>query len=344
MRILVLGGTAFLSAEIARQALTSGHDVTCLARGTISSPPDGATWVRADRSEGKAAYAPVAGRSDPDGWDAVIDVSRDPVQAREALEALAGSTRHWTFVSSCSVYADHSVAGASEDAQVLPPLAPGTELSMENYGEAKSAIESWTWELAGAKAHLCRAGLIGGPGDGSDRYGYWPARFARDDDPVLVPDIPADATQIIDVRDLAAWILTAAEKGTVGALNAVGEPVPFAAYLEESRQLADADSEVVVAPEDWLASHGANYWAGPDSLPLWLPAGHDGFAARSNDAARAAGLRLRPWMDTLRDTLTDERRRGLGRERKAGMSAETERRIVSEYRAEASVGQADGAA
>ena len=168
-------------------------------------------------------------------------MSRDPGQAREALEALAGSARHWTFVSSCSVYADHSVAGAAEDAGVLAPLAPGTELSAGNYGEAKAAIEHWTTELAGDRAHLCRAGLIGGPGDGSDRYGYWPARFARDADPVLVPDIPTDATQIIDVRDLAAWILTAAESGTTGALNAVGEPVPFAAYLEESRQLAEGD-------------------------------------------------------------------------------------------------------
>ena len=102
---------------------------------------------------------------------------------------------------------------------------------------------------------------------------------------------------------------------------------------------------VVAAPEDWLASHGANYWAGPDSLPLWLPPGHEGFATRSNDAARAAGLRLRPWMDTLRDTLADERRRGLGRERKAGMSPETERRLgVRSSPAEASAGPADGAA
>ena len=334
MRILVLGGTAFLSAEIARQAVASGHHVTCLARGTASAPPDGATWLRADRSHGAAAYAGASvGAASGGGWDAIIDVSRDPRQAREALEALAGSTRHWTFISSCSVYADHSVAGAGEDAAVLAPLPPGTELSAGNYGEAKAAIEHWTTELAGDKAHLCRAGLIGGPGDGSDRYGYWPARFARDADPVLVPDIPTDATQIIDVRDLAAWILTAAGNGTTGALNAVGEPVPFAAYLEESRQLADGSAEVVAVPEDWLASHGANYWAGPDSLPLWLPPGHEGFATRSNAAARAAGLRTRPWMDTLQDTLADERRRGLGRERKAGMSPATERRILSEYRA-----------
>lgn len=338
MRILVLGGTAFLSAEIARQAVAAGHDVTCLARGTQSAPPDGATWLQADRSQGTAAYAGAlaaagtgAAGVDAARWDAVIDVSRDPVQAREALEVLAGAARHWTFVSSCSVYADHSVPGAAEDAVLLPPLAAGTALSPDNYGEAKSAIESWTRELAGDKAHLCRAGLISGPGDSSDRYGYWPARFARDSEPVLIPDIPTDATQVIDVRDLAAWVLAAAAAGVTGALNAVGETVPFAAYLEESRQLAEGQTDVVAVPAEWLAAHGVNYWSGPDSLPLWLPPGNEGFAARSNDAARAAGLRIRPWMDTVRDTLADERLRGLGRERKAGLSPETERRLLRAF-------------
>jgi nucleoside-diphosphate-sugar epimerase len=330
MRILVLGGTAFLSAEIARQALDAGHEVTCLARGTAAATPAGARWLQADRSAGKAAYADAANT----GWDAVVDVSRNPEQAREALEVLAGTSRHWTFISSCSVYADHSVAGAAEDAALLPPLAAGTGLTMDNYGEAKAAIEHRTRELAGDKAHICRPGLIGGPGDSSDRYGYWPARFARDQEPVLIPDIPSDPTQVIDVRDLAAWVLAAAGAGITGTLNAVGETVPFAAYLEEARQLSDEEAEVVAVPGEWLAEHGANYWAGPDSLPLWLPPGQDGFLARSNDAARAAGLRLRPWMDTVRDALADERQRGLGRERKAGLSPETERRLLREYRAE----------
>lgn len=334
MRILVLGGTAFLSAEIVRTALAAGHHVTALARGTVAPPPDGATWLRADRSDGAGAYAPARAAAPAGGWDAVVEVSRHPGQAREALEALAGSARHWTFISSLSVYADHSRAGAAEDAALLAPLAPATEPSPETYGEAKAAIEQWTAELAGGRAHICRAGLIGGPGDGSDRYGYWPARLARDGDPVLVPDIPADATQVIDVRDLAAWVLLAAEAGVTGALNAAGDPVPFAAYLQEARDLAAGTAGVVAAPADWLVAHGVNYWAGPESLPLWLPPGHDGFATRSSAAARVAGLLTRPWPVTLRDTLADERRRGLDRDRRAGLSPDTERRLLREFQAE----------
>ncbi|WP_255769525.1 NAD-dependent epimerase/dehydratase family protein [Pseudarthrobacter sulfonivorans] len=325
MRILILGGTAFLSAEIARQAVAAGHDVTCLARGSAAEPPAGARWVKADRSLGAECYADAAG-----DWDAVIDVARNPVPAAEALAALAGRTGHWTFVSSCSVYADHATPNDDEYAALLQPLAPGAESTPENYGESKSAIENETLSATGGNAHLCRAGLIGGPGDRTDRYGYWPARFARDNRAAVVPDIAAHATQVIDVRDLVLWILTAAERSVTGPLNAVGDPVQFGDYLDEARTAAGYTGEVLAAGEDWLVARGVDYWSGPDSLPLWLPPGHDGFCTRSNDAAKAAGMVTRPWQQTLADTLADERRQGLARRRKAGLTPATEARLAEE--------------
>ncbi|MEV4950702.1 NAD-dependent epimerase/dehydratase family protein [Paenarthrobacter nitroguajacolicus] len=328
MRILVLGGTAFLSAEIARQAVEAGHEVTCLARGSSTSPPDGVTWVRSDRAAGATAFAEIDGR-----WDEVVDVSRDPVQARVALDVLGPSAAHWTFVSSCSVYADHSVPDADENAALLEPLPEGQAGTPETYGESKSAIEQMTLAAVGENAHIVRAGLIGGPGDGTDRYGYWPARFAANTDTVLVPDIPDDATQIIDVRDLAAWILQSAEEGLTGIYNALGEVVRFEDYIVES-QRAVGTPDFVVPDVDWLVQHGVEYWSGPDSLPLWLPSGHDGFQARSNRAARERGMVLRPWQDTLAATLEDERARGLDRERKAGLSRETEQRLVALWQLE----------
>lgn len=325
MRILVLGGTAFLSAEIARQAVAAGDDVTCLARGSVAAPPRGVAWLKSDRSLGVNAYTDVA----KEDWDAVIEVARDPVPASEALHALAHRAAHWTFVSSCSVYADASVPGAGEDAALLPALAPGTPSTPENYGESKVAIEEATLQAADGKAHLCRAGLIGGPGDGSDRYGYWPARFARDMKPVLVPAIDDAPMRVIDVRDLAAWILLAAKRGITGAMNALGDQIRFGDYIEAARQEAGHSGAVVPAAETWLAEQGVGYWAGPDSLPLWLPPGHEGFMARSNQAAVDAGLRLRPWQETLAGTLADERQRGLDRPRKAGLSPETEARLLA---------------
>ncbi|MGM9470897.1 NAD-dependent epimerase/dehydratase family protein [Pseudarthrobacter sp. YS3] len=325
MRILILGGTAFLSSEIARQAVADGHQVTCLARGSAAEPPEGAEWIQTDRSLGANAYDGAGGV-----WDEVVEVARDTVQAADALAALAPRTGHWTFVSSCSVYAGHSTPGAAEDADLLPPLPAGTASTPENYGESKSAIEQATLAAAGDKAHLCRAGLIGGPGDATDRYGYWPARFARDNGPAVVPDIAGHPTQVIDVRDLARWILEAAEQGVTGALNAVGDQVPFGDYIAVAGTASGYQGDVLTAPEAWLVEQGIDYWAGPDSLPLWLPPGHEGFCSRSNLAARAAGLATRPWQDTVADTLLDERTRGLGRHRKAGLSPATEARLAGE--------------
>ncbi|CAM3214352.1 NAD dependent epimerase/dehydratase family protein [Arthrobacter ulcerisalmonis] len=324
MRILILGGTAFLSAEIARQAVAEGHQVSCLARGNSQRPPDGATWLSADRTLGTDAYAAAAAEE----WDAVVEVARDPVFAAGALESLADRAAHWTFVSTSSVYADHSVPQEDESASLLPPLAAGTPVTAETYGAAKAAIEAATLAATGGRAHVCRAGLISGPGDPTDRYGYWPARFARDNQPAFIPDIAYHPTQIIDVRDLAAWILAAAGRGVTGALNAMGDPVPFGAYLQAARQLAGYTGNTRTASEDFLLAHGVEYWAGPDSLPLWLPPQHDGFMNRSNHAAIVAGLELRPWQETLAATLEFERGIGLDRPRKAGLDAAREKELL----------------
>src|SRR5918997_1505609 len=94
---------AGLGRRIVSTAVELGHDVTCLARGASGEPPDGAVLVRADRRDG-AAYEGVATQT----WDGVVDVARQPGQVRSAVEALADRTSLYVFVSSGSVYADHS--------------------------------------------------------------------------------------------------------------------------------------------------------------------------------------------------------------------------------------------
>ena len=111
--LLVLGGTSWLGGAVARHAADRGHRVTCLARGESGRPPAGVTWVRADRAL-PTAYDEVTGR----GWDAVVDVSWQPAFVRSALDRLAATTRHWVYVSSCSVYADDTAPGQGEDAPV----------------------------------------------------------------------------------------------------------------------------------------------------------------------------------------------------------------------------------
>lgn len=202
--ILVLGGTAWLGREVAAQAHAAGHSVSCLARGEAGPAADDVTFVQADRAW-PDAYDAVRDRD----WDLVVDVSWQPGFVRSALAALGERARHWVYVSSCSVYAEHSEPNADESAGLLEALK-GDVATGEQHGEAKVACEQACIDVVGDRVLIARAGLIGGYGDGSDRFGYWPARFDRDADAsVLVPAESDVITQIINVRDLAAWIISA---------------------------------------------------------------------------------------------------------------------------------------
>jgi nucleoside-diphosphate-sugar epimerase len=193
MRLLVLGGAAWLGRCIATTAVERGHRVTCLARGESGVPPPGAAFTRADR-DGTGGYRGVA-RGE---WDVVIDVSRQPGQVRHATAALAGRAGSFVFVSSTNVYAGHATPGADENAALLPALAGDVMASMDTYGQAKVACEQHVLSGFGpGRSLIARVGLIGGPGDTFDRTGSWPLRFRRPaagDGSVLVPDVPGLAT------------------------------------------------------------------------------------------------------------------------------------------------------
>jgi nucleoside-diphosphate-sugar epimerase len=165
--------------------------------------------------------------------------------------------------------------------------------SMDTYGQAKVACEQHVLSGFGPdRSLIARAGLIGGPGDTFDRTGYWPVRFRRPaagDGSVLVPDVPGLAAQVIDVRDLAGWLVDTGEQRLSGVFNVVGETIPLPAHLALAREVVGHTGPVVAAGPDWLIAHGVQPWMGERSLPLWLPMPeYAGFSSRDGGAAKAA--------------------------------------------------------
>ncbi|WP_104165919.1 NAD-dependent epimerase/dehydratase family protein [Cryobacterium sp. N22] len=314
-RVLVLGGTGWLGREIARTAIAEGAAVTALARGESGAVPDGARLVRADRLR-PGAYDALAG-----DWDEIIELAVEPGLVGPALDALGDRASHWTLVSSVSVYENNTSPFADESAVTVEPL------DLAQYADAKVAAERLSAARLGDRLLIARPGLIVGPGDPSDRFGYWPARLHRGGR-VVIPAAEGRYVQAIDVDDLAGWIERAGRDHLVGVVNAVGAVHPMDGFFRELSAATRFRGEQVSVDDADLLASGVRYWAGPRSLPLWLPLSDAAFAQRDGSAYLAAGGTLRPLRETLARTLEDEIARGLDRPRRAGLTPDEESAVL----------------
>jgi nucleoside-diphosphate-sugar epimerase len=332
MRLLILGGTAFLGRAVARAALAGGYDVICAARGVSGNPVPGSTLIPVDRErpDGLAALDRV-------DFDAVLDVSSVPSQVRRAVAALGDRAGHWTYVSTGSVYADHTTPGQRVDrAPVLAAAPPEVDdprgNDRVNYGPCKVACEEAVREKLGDRAFICRAGLIVGPEDDSDRFTYWPVRLDRGG-PVLAPGRPDEPVQLVDVRDLAEWLVRSAAAGLTGTLDGMAPAMPRGEFLAEvSAGVGRPGPELVWLDQDFLLSHEVGYYSGAGALPLWLPLPeYGGHASRDVTPTLRAGLTTRPLAGTARDTLEWYASSGRG-PLSCGLAAEDETKLLDAWR------------
>src|SRR5512138_1103393 len=231
-RILILGGTGFLGPALVEAARAAGHAVTLFNRGKTRPElfPD-VEKLRGDR-DGKLDA--LRGRA----WDAAIDTSGYvPRLVGMSARLLAPSVSTYLFVSSISVYGDRVPAGADETAPTAPLEDPSSEDVGKHYGALKAASERAAEAAMPGRVVVVRPGLIVGPGDPTDRFTYWPVRLDRGGE-VLAPGDGADPVQLVDVRDVAAFLVLLAAPGEAGAYNAVGpaERLTMRALLESTRR------------------------------------------------------------------------------------------------------------
>ena len=299
--------------------MNAGHQVTTFNRGThLLAEQNDVERIVGDRA---LDLAVLKSRD----WDAVIDTcGYDGTDVRASVELLRAVVVCYVFVSSISVYADFSAIGVHEES----PLRSRSN-NEPDYGAQKAECERVVLDAMPANSLIVRPGLIAGPFDASDRFTYWPTRIANGGT-ILAPGNPDRRLQFIDARDLSDWILRLIENDTTGIFNATGPSsiLTMGTFLDLCKVVAGSDASFHWVDNEILTDFGLTPWS---ELPLWIPESDQesrGFMSVDIKRALECGLQFRPLATTIRDTLHWDSERDVTSERKAGLSADREKRLL----------------
>lgn len=287
MDVLVLGGTRFIGHAIVEAALRSGHELTLCNRGSNPGVFPQVERIRADRDRA-AGMARIGGRR----WDAVVDLSGyRPAQVRPVLDALGGAMPHYVYISTVSVYALPLAPGAGETAPLLQVDESIPSSDPRSYGGLKALSEELLHYRAADALTIVRPTIVIGPRDYTDRFGWWVRRVAGG----RVPEPPRSEQplQLIDVRDLASFIVRCIEERIFGTYNAVGpeEPLTLRSMIETVAAALQVTASTAPAADG-------------GRLPLVIddPV-DDGVFQVSGAGAYRQGLSLTPLAESARDVL-----------------------------------------
>ena len=339
MRVLILGGTGLIGPHQVRYALSRGHHVTIFNRGRQKEVwPGPVEELLGDRNGDLKA---LEGRD----WDACIDNPTTlPVWVRDAAHVLKGHVGRYIFISTITAYAANDKSedetaplAAYAGADVMAETVESFNAKPQLYGPLKAASEREALKEFGEQATtIVRPSLIVGPGDGTDRFTYWPVRLARGAE-ILAPGDGSDPVQFIDARDLAEWTVRLAEQQTAGVFNAGGPAAPMTMrqMLEGIAQGLHVDPQITWAPTAFLKANKVSAWR---DMPVWIPGQGEtfGFHRRNLSRALAQGLTYRPLAITASDTLAWFRTLPAERQAKlrAGLTVDREADLLAKLKAQ----------
>jgi 2'-hydroxyisoflavone reductase len=303
MRILILGGTWYLGRAIAEHALANGWQVTCFNRGRSGKDVPGTRVVHGDRTDLDSLVALIAHGP----WDVVVDTSAyHPSAVVSAVDRLRLVTGQYVLISTVSAYRDWPHEPVSESSPLWgeepDPHQPATgeqsSPASPTYGALKAGCERVVRQGFGEDAVILRPGVIVGPGDYLDRLPALLRRAARGGR-MLVADQSDQPIQLVDVRDVAAFVLRLAADGVTGTFNVAARVghATYGALLRECVAATGSRTDLVWADPTWLDRQGVRQWT---QLPLWSTA--RGTWAVDTRRALDAGLICRPLPDTMADT------------------------------------------
>jgi 2'-hydroxyisoflavone reductase len=249
--------------------------------------------------------------------------------------ALKDAAETYCFISTISVYDDDQADEITEETRV-GTLEDETveEISGGTYGPLKVLCEKVTEKYFPQRALNVRCGLIVGPRDPTNRFGYWVKHLHKSSE-ILAPSGPDLSLQIIDVRDLADSTIRMIEAKKAGIYNFVGprDPITLPEVLNRIKAELKTDANFVWVDDQFLVEHEVVPWGG---LPLWLPPPDNGVMRVSAKKAIGDGLTYRPLEDTIRHSFewlheaddVDPNKRAPGQ-----ISAEREAELINLWRA-----------
>jgi 2'-hydroxyisoflavone reductase len=299
MKLLIVGGTAFVGRAIAWSAWHQGHEITVLNRGVTSSDlPESIERLVGDRQADLSAL-------DGQNFDATIDViAYRPSDVERLATALDGRGGHYIQISSISAYNEPSEPGATEATLTLLSDPDDLEAPVDEatYGPLKAASERAGITYFGERSTMVRPTYVIGSFDTTLRFPYWVERARRGGEIAVAG--PTDAfLQYIDARDLANFVVRVAEETLPGPYHVAGPTPPdgYVATVEAiARQVAPAGTTVsVVSPDDVRNDNVAS------KFPLWSDGESANYiSALDNRLAISEGLDLRPLEDSVDDVLS----------------------------------------
>ncbi|MBO3750061.1 NAD-dependent epimerase/dehydratase family protein [Streptosporangiaceae bacterium NEAU-GS5] len=296
MRVLVIGGSMFLGRAVVEEALRRGDEVTTFNRGRSRPDLPGVEAVHGDRGVPADLRRLVRGRE----WDTVIDVCGFiPKNVRETARTLSGHAGHYTFISTIRALSDWPEKEVDESSALhaCPPDAEDGE-----YEVLKAGCERAVEQFFDGGALIIQPGVIIGPHEHVGRLPWWLTRIARGGR-VLAPGDPHREMQLIDARDIAAFVLARAARRSAKRFVTCGTrgSVTFGSWLAACVAVTGSDAELVWVDDHVLLKNGVRQLY---ELPLWLADTPASAAAWRTSPAKAlaAGLVCRPIEQTVRDT------------------------------------------
>jgi 2'-hydroxyisoflavone reductase len=331
LKILILGGTRFLGPATVDAALARGHEVTLFNRGK-SNPgmyPD-LEKLRGDR-DGKLEA--LEGRK----WDGVIDTSAyHPRIADMSAKLLKDNVGHYVFVSTISVYptfgiSDETITEDTPVGTVDDAVLETGKVTNQTYGPFKALCEQAVEKhFAGRAAHV-RPGLIVGPLDPTDRFTVWPERVARGGE-MLCPGDGSCVFQVIDARDLGAWMVHIIEHKIAGTFNATGFKgrTNYGELLGALKMGLNTETQLTWVDEEFLKEQKVS----PRYFPMWAPKGSMPWVDCSRGIAQ--GLTFRPIVETSRDLLDWIEETREGKPLRLGIRPAEEKKLLAAWHARSS--------